>query len=89
MPILMTHLQLIRRSFNSQYLASVKHIFLACNFTKSQLKELQISKNNLGSQTYGSTGVHGSGSTTVIITPSNPSATIFLVGGCPACRVYL
>ncbi|XP_046462085.1 brain protein I3-like [Daphnia pulex] len=41
------------------------------------------------SQTYGSTGGHGghgSGATTVIITP-NPSSTIFLVGGCPACRV--
>ncbi|XP_032797040.2 brain protein I3 [Daphnia magna] len=38
------------------------------------------------SQTYGSTGVTSSGTTTVIITP-NPAGNIFLVSGCPACRV--
>ncbi|KAI9550344.1 hypothetical protein GHT06_001571 [Daphnia sinensis] len=38
------------------------------------------------SQTYGSTGVTSSGTTAVIITP-NPAGNIFLVSGCPACRV--
>lgn len=39
------------------------------------------------SQTYGATGSSPASHTTVIITNPNPAETIFLVGGCPACRV--